>query len=109
MNHVEVLKEKGPRLPKNVQQWVDTARGVLGLLSPEDREVLLLRQGYSLSVAETAELLSRDGKSITEAAVKMRHCRALKRLNELAGRLNIARAGGKDPRAASPDSAEENE
>lgn len=100
-----VSKEKEPRLPKDIQRWVDTARGVLGLLAAADREVLLLRQGYGLSVAETAELLSRNGKPVTEAAVKMRHCRALKRINELAGRLHLE---GKVPKAASTDSAEEN-
>ncbi|OYV95757.1 MAG: hypothetical protein B7Z73_01950, partial [Planctomycetia bacterium 21-64-5] len=53
-------------------------RNALERLSPDDREVLVLRHLEDLSVAETAGTLG-----IKESAVKMRALRALKKLREL--------------------------
>jgi RNA polymerase sigma-70 factor, ECF subfamily len=50
----------------------------LGALPERDREVLVLRYLEGLSTAEVAAILA-----ITEAAVKMRHLRAIQRLREL--------------------------
>ena len=87
--------ETGPEekiaLPPKAHAWLETAQGILGLLSEEDREVLLLRLGHGLSTHETAELLSRGGKPISEEAVKMRLYRAQKRINELAEQVGLKR------------------
>ncbi|OYV84564.1 MAG: hypothetical protein B7Z73_15215, partial [Planctomycetia bacterium 21-64-5] len=53
-------------------------RAALERLSPDDREVLVLRHLEDLSVAETAGALG-----IKESAVKMRALRALKKLREV--------------------------
>ena len=60
---------------KEIQQRV---RATLKLLSAGDRAVLELRHLEQLSVAETAAVLA-----VSQAAVKTRHVRALRRLREL--------------------------
>ncbi|HQU41544.1 MAG TPA: sigma-70 family RNA polymerase sigma factor, partial [Pirellulales bacterium] len=55
-------------------------RAGLDRLSPDDREVLVLRHLEQLSVAETAAALG-----IKEGTVKVRALRALKRLREVLG------------------------
>jgi RNA polymerase sigma factor (sigma-70 family) len=79
------------RLPASVAQWLATARGVLGCLSPDDQEILKLRVGSNFSVGETARMLG-----IPEGAVKMRYRRAFERVVELAKRAGLGPGG---PRA----------
>ena len=79
---VEAAEET--ELPARMCQQHDMMKGILGLLSKEDREVLLLRIGQGLSVARTAEFLG-----IREGAVKMRTRRALERLKEMASRVGL--------------------
>jgi RNA polymerase sigma-70 factor (ECF subfamily) len=56
----------------------DRVRDALGQLPEKDREVLVLRYLEQLSFGEIAEVLA-----VNEAAVKMRHTRALVRLSPL--------------------------
>jgi len=79
------------KLPPTAKTWTDTAKGLLGLLSEEDREVLLLRLGMGLSAAETARILSAGGQEVTEGAVRVRTFRAQKRLNEMAEKVELRR------------------
>lgn len=59
-------------------EMVARVRAGLELLSAAEREVVVLRQLEGLSVREVAAVLE-----ITEAAVKNRHLRAIRRLREL--------------------------
>jgi RNA polymerase sigma-70 factor (ECF subfamily) len=60
------------------QELRERVRQALGRLSERDREVLVLRNLERLSVADTAEVLR-----ISAGAVKVRHMRALERLQAL--------------------------
>jgi RNA polymerase sigma factor (sigma-70 family) len=62
------------------------APGLLDEIPPADRDVLRLRLGMNLSVRETAELITRGGDCVSEAAVKMRFSRAVRRLAAAAER-----------------------
>ena len=82
------------KLPPTAKTWTDTAKGLLGLLSEEDREVLLLRLGMGLSAAETAKILSAQGQEVTEGTVRTRTFRAQRRLNEMAEKVGLMRPKG---------------
>ncbi len=55
-------------------------RQALGTLSPQDREVLVLRHLEQLNTADTAEVLG-----ISQTAAKQRHLRAIRRLRRILG------------------------
>ena len=81
-------------LPEEARAWLETTSGLLDMLRPDDREVLLLRVGQGFSTRETAQLLSAGGIEVTEDAVKMRLLRAQKRIIEIAQKI--------DPNARKP-------
>lgn len=60
------------------QEMYRRARTALNQLQPHDREVLVLKYLEQLSVREIAESMA-----ISEPAVKMRHARAVQRLNRI--------------------------
>jgi RNA polymerase sigma factor (sigma-70 family) len=77
------------KLPQTAKTWTETAKGLLGLLPEDDREVLLLRLGMGLSAAETARVLSARGQEVTEGAVRTRTFRAQRKLNEMAEKVEL--------------------
>ena len=88
--------ELGDEIPSNplpVLAWELTTGSLLQLLSEEDRDVLLLRLGHGLSVRETAQFLSVPDKTVSEAAVKMRLGRAVKRIVAIAQKLGLVTPG----------------
>ena len=100
--------ELGDEIPSNplpVVAWEMTTGSLLKMLSEEDRDVLLLRLGHGLSVKETAEFLSVPDKAVSEAAVKMRLGRAVKRLTAIAQKLGMVKPG----RPPSDDPSEESQ
>ncbi len=63
----------------------DRLKAALAQMSPHDREVLVMRNLEGLPVAEIAQVLG-----ITQASVKVRHLRALKRLKLLLDEEDLA-------------------
>ena len=102
----EELGDEIPSIPLPAQAWALTAGSILQLISEEDRDVLLLRLGHGLSVRETAELLSTPDKPVTEAAVKMRQGRAIRRITELGKKLGLG-AVPRSRRAERPEEGKE--
>jgi DNA-directed RNA polymerase specialized sigma24 family protein len=87
----EELGDEIPMPPLPAIAWTMTTQTLLEMLSDADRDVLLLRLGHDLSVKETAQFLSVPGKPVSEAAVKMRLGRAIKRLTAFAQRIGMFR------------------
>jgi RNA polymerase sigma-70 factor (ECF subfamily) len=63
------------------KEMVQRVRGALERLSVRDREVLILRHLEELGIRETASVLG-----ISESAAKLRHLRAIERLQKLVRR-----------------------
>jgi DNA-directed RNA polymerase specialized sigma24 family protein len=103
----EELGDAIPLPPLPAITWKLNAQSILTLASEADRDVLLLRLGHGLSVKETAEFLSTPGKTVSEAAVKMRLGRAIRRINAIAARLGLNRRRDPDPEDERADAGEE--
>ncbi len=58
-------------------------------LSPEDRDLLLLRYGYEFTLKEIARLLGAPGQPLGVSAVFKRQCRAIERLRALGADLGL--------------------
>jgi RNA polymerase sigma factor (sigma-70 family) len=65
----------------------------LGELSPEDRDLLLLRYGYEFTLKEIASLLCTPGEPLGVSAVFKRQCRAIERLRALGADLGLVQTG----------------
>ena len=63
------------------KEMLQQVRGALERLSVRDREVLILRHLEELGIRETASVLG-----ISESAAKLRHLRAIERLQKLVRR-----------------------
>jgi RNA polymerase sigma factor (sigma-70 family) len=101
------LGDAVPLPPLPAIAWKINAQHILTLASEADRDVLLLRLGHGLSVKETAEYLSTPGKKVSEAAVKMRLGRAIRRINAIAQRLGLHRRPDPDPEKEPAETGEE--
>ena len=96
-SHAGSKEEAG--LPAAVTQWLATARGILGCLSPDDQEILKHRLGMGFSVGETARILG-----ISEGAVKMRFHRAFQRIVALARKAKLTPGGPRTSGSQGPSS-----
>ena len=103
----ENLGDAVPLPPLPAVAWKFNAQSILTLASEADRDVLLLRLGHGLSIKETAEFLSTPDKTVSEAAVKMRLGRAIRRINAIAQRLGLFRRVDPDPEEEPRDGGEE--
>jgi DNA-directed RNA polymerase specialized sigma24 family protein len=103
----EELGDAVPLPPLPAVTWKFNAQYILTLASEADRDVLLLRLGHGLSVKETAEFLSTPGKTVSEAAVKMRLGRAIRRIVAIAQKLGLNRRP--DPPEGEPGDGGEEE
>jgi RNA polymerase sigma factor (sigma-70 family) len=98
----ETGDEEVPLPPKHAA-WRTYVQGILDDLSPEDREVLLLHKGQGLTIPEITKLLLAEGQEVTEAAVKMRYYRALKRVIVVAEAAGVAKKASGTPKKAGPE------
>lgn len=103
----EELGDAVPLPPLSAIAWTMNAHHLLTLASEADRDVLLLRLGHGLSIRETAEFLSTSGKTVSEAAVKMRLGRAIRRITAIAQKLGLNRRSEPPPEEEPEDGGEE--